>query len=185
MKVLALVGSPRREGNTAVLVQKVLEGIKSKDNKAEIELLFLNDLQIRPCQSCYSCLSSGICVQEDDMRLIYKSLATANILVVGTPIYMEYVSAQTKLFIDRLFSSAHEQRSSFQSGMRIVLVFTWGWDKIDGYDDVIDEVKGILTSGDRKVVGVVKGVGLRYRKTEALDLPELLKEAFEVGKKVA
>lgn len=185
MNVLALVGSPRREGNTAVLVQKVLDGIKSKNKKAEIELLFLNDLKIQPCQSCYSCLSSsGECVQDDDMRLIYKSLAKANVLVLGTPIYMDYVSAQTKLFIDRLFPYVHESPPPLQPGMKIVLVFTWGWDKIDAYDYVIKGIKEVLSRRDMKVVAVVKGVGFRYRKTEALERPELLKKAFDVGVKL-
>ena len=184
MRVLALVGSPRREGNTAVLVKKVLEGIESKNKDAETELLFLNEMKINPCQSCYSCLTAPECVQDDDMKLIYKSLAKANVLVVGTPIYMDYVTAQTKLFIDRLFPYTKESLPPLHPGMKIVLVFTWGWDKKDAYDYVIKGIKELLSRRDMKVVAVVKGVGFRYRKTEALEHPELLKEAFETGAKL-
>jgi len=181
MEILGIVGSPRREGNTAVLVRKVLEGAQTK--KVKTRLIYLNDLKIAPCQSCYFCLEKGgrWCRQKDDMQIIYKALAKTKILVWGSPIYMNYVTAQAKLFIDRLFPYVHNEHLRPKGLKKGVLVFTWGWQKEDGYDKIISEVKDIITVLDLEVVKVIKATGLRYRKTEVLQRPDILSEAFQTG----
>ena len=69
MKVLGITGSPRRGGNTDLLLAEFLRGAASKG--AEIKTIVLNDLSFIPCQHCDACLKKGICRYEDDMQLIY------------------------------------------------------------------------------------------------------------------
>jgi multimeric flavodoxin WrbA len=97
--VLGLVASPRKGMNTDTLVDKVLEGAKSIG--AVTEKIYLNDLQIKPCQACAQYPSPKFCWYEDGMEKIYNAVENADVLVIGTPAYYDGVSAQLKLVIDR------------------------------------------------------------------------------------
>jgi multimeric flavodoxin WrbA len=96
---LGLVGSPIRGGNVDLLVDQVLAGVASQG--VHIEKIFLNDLTIRPCQSCGPGVHAGHCRIDDDMRRVHALLDAADILILGTPVYFDTVSAQMKLMIDR------------------------------------------------------------------------------------
>ncbi len=99
MRATGFVGSPIRGGNVDVLVDRVLAGAASRG--AEIGKVFLNDLAIRPCQSCGIDNRSGACRIDDDMRDVHRLLAESDVIVLGTPVYFDTVSAQMKLMIDR------------------------------------------------------------------------------------
>lgn len=102
MKVLGIVCSPRKEGNTEILVRNALNA--ARENGAETELLLLADKQINPCDACDACLENGACIVEDDMQEIYQKLENADGLIFGTPVYFINVSAQAKAVIDRTYS---------------------------------------------------------------------------------
>lgn len=99
VKVLGIVASPRRKGNSEILLDKVLAGAFSKG--AKTEKVVLNNLSIRPCQGCERCRKNGICFIKDDMRGLYKKLKEANAIVVASPVYFGSITAQLKLMIDR------------------------------------------------------------------------------------
>lgn len=102
MKACGLVGSPVKGGNVDILVGRVLEGASSCG--AITEKLFLNDLAIRPCQSCGPRRpkeSLEFCRFEDDMEQVFEALQASDVVVLGSPVYFDTVSAQTKLMIDR------------------------------------------------------------------------------------
>ncbi len=96
---MGLVGSPRKGMNTDTLVTRVLEGVESRGAKKE--KIYLNDLEIKPCQGCDKSPAPDYCFYKDGMETIYKALETADFLVVGTPAYYDSISAQLKLLIDR------------------------------------------------------------------------------------
>jgi len=101
MKVLALVGSPRKKGNTSILIDKLLEGAISQN--CRVEKIYLYDMIIRSCVDCRNCAKESFtCCIEDDMKLLYGKLEEADVLVFGTPLYWYGPSAQMKLVIDRL-----------------------------------------------------------------------------------
>lgn len=185
MKVLALIGSPRKEGNTAVLVDKILTGIEGAKKEAKIDKYFLNELKIKPCQSCYFCIDRGGCAQKDDMQKIYQLLKTANIFILGSPIYMDYVSAQTKIFIDRLFPYIHPKAPKINENLKGILVITYGWDKEDVYDEVIKNIKKVLRWHKINILKTIKGYAYQYKKTEVLEDEILLKKAYLVGFQMA
>ena len=99
MKVLGIAGSPRRGGNTDLLLAEVLRGAASKG--AEVKTIVLNNLKIAPCQHCDACLEKGKCRIEDDMQMIYHELAEADRIVLASPIQFMGVTAQAKTMIDR------------------------------------------------------------------------------------
>lgn len=83
MKVLAVNGSFRKEGNTDIIIDKVLAGAKS--GGAETEKVFVDDLHINPCQGCLECRQEGVCRQEDDLRDVVRRIDEADAIVVGSP----------------------------------------------------------------------------------------------------
>ena len=99
LKVVGIVSSPRKKMNTDTLVAKVLEGAQSIG--AETEKIYLNDLEIKPCQACNRFPAPDYCFYRDGMEKIYDVLATADALVIGAPAYFGSFSAQLKLLIDR------------------------------------------------------------------------------------
>jgi multimeric flavodoxin WrbA len=99
MKVLGIVGSPRKGGNSDDLVDRVLEGAKSRGT--EVEKIYLRDLEIHPCQGAFSCEAAQRCILPDDMQKVYPKLREATGIVIGTPIYMGDVAAPLLNFLDR------------------------------------------------------------------------------------
>jgi len=99
MKVLGIAGSPRRGGNTDLLLAEVMKGAASRG--AEVKIIVLNDLTIAPCQHCDACLEAGKCRVEDDMQMVYRELEQADRIVLVSPIQFMGVTAQMKAMIDR------------------------------------------------------------------------------------
>ncbi len=99
MKSLGIAGSPRRGGNTDLLLAEVMRG--AADKGAEIKTLFISDLDIAPCQHCDACFEAGECNIDDDMQLIYRELTTADRLVLASPLHFMGLTAQIKAMIDR------------------------------------------------------------------------------------
>ena len=101
MKVLGIVGSARKNGNTDVLVRHVLQGVSSCG--IGTELIYLSDCCFTPCTGCEGCRDSFRCVKKDDMQLIYEKLEEAEGIVLGSPTYFYNMSSLTKAFIERLY----------------------------------------------------------------------------------
>ncbi len=103
MKILGIVGSQRKKGNTSALVQEALKPFKDKKNPAETELIFLGDYNIKSCTGCEGCKDTLRCVIDDDMQKIYPLITEADALILGSPTYFYNVSADIKAFIDRCY----------------------------------------------------------------------------------
>lgn len=101
MKILNLIGSPRKKGNTAILAQHLIDQLDT--DRFEVDTQFLNDVKIGPCIDCRACKKGDLkCVVMDDMQPIYTKLEASDIFIFGTPIYWFAPSAQMKCLIDRL-----------------------------------------------------------------------------------
>jgi multimeric flavodoxin WrbA len=99
VRACGFVGSPKRNGNVDLLVSEVLNGLSSRG--VEVVKVFLNDLSVRPCQSCGVDPRPKFCVFDDGMKMVYDALESSDVVVLGSPVYFDSVSAQTKLVIDR------------------------------------------------------------------------------------
>jgi len=102
MRILGIVGSARKEGNTEILVKEALEAARQAG--AETELVLVADKDIAPCDGCGACVENGICKIKDDMQEIYQKLEQADGVIFGTPVYFANVSAQTKAIMDRTYA---------------------------------------------------------------------------------
>jgi multimeric flavodoxin WrbA len=119
-KILGIVGSPRKGGNTDILVDEVLAGAKAAG--AEIEKVNLAKLTIHPCQGCNACAKLGKCFQKDDMENLFEKMAVSSTWVLGTPVYWWGPTAQFKAYLDRWYG----KESAFFSGKRIILAIPLG-----------------------------------------------------------
>ena len=117
MKVLGIVGSPRKDGNCDVLVKEFLNAVD-----AETEYIFLNEKELAGCNACMGCVE-GDCVIDDDGNEIIKALLDADVLVFSSPIYYGQITAQAKSFIDRFYQISRNPEKSLE-GKKVVTIFT-------------------------------------------------------------
>jgi multimeric flavodoxin WrbA len=100
MNILILSGSPRKSGNTELLVEAFVKGASQKHH---VEVVSVHDYKVNPCMGCNACFKNenNACIQKDDMCLIYDKMAVADMLVIASPVYFYGLSAQLKAVIDR------------------------------------------------------------------------------------
>lgn len=101
IKIVAFVGSPRKNGNVDTIIQKILDG--ATNTKTTIKKFYLNDMNIKGCQGCLYCRNVHDCAVKDDMQTVYDELKGADYVIIGSPVYICQVSAQTKLLLDRFY----------------------------------------------------------------------------------
>jgi multimeric flavodoxin WrbA len=99
MKILGIFGSPRRGGNTDILLEETLKGAEKEG--AEVDRIYLTDYAITPCKECHGCDQTGQCVILDDMQKIYPKLLESDIIILASPIFFYGVTAWAKALIDR------------------------------------------------------------------------------------
>jgi multimeric flavodoxin WrbA len=122
-RILAFSASPRKGGNSDILLDRVIQGAASPD--CDIEKIYLDDLSIRPCIACESCLKSidTPCVIDDDMAPLIDKIKVADGIIFASPIYFCSVNAQMKLLLDRM-TAVFDTNYDTLKGKKVVLVFT-------------------------------------------------------------
>jgi multimeric flavodoxin WrbA len=178
MKIIGFVASPRKEGNTAWIINKILEG--AKEQGAETQSWYFSDLDIKPCRSCYGCKQSDQCAINDDMQKIYDAIEHADALVLGSPVYMGQMSAQAKIFTDRLFAQYHPRFSpqfkEKNAGKKLILVFSQGNPDSSLFQVYFDYTKNMFQLLGFDVKGIHVVAGMRNGPAqERKDLPNVLK----------
>ena len=108
MKVIAVNGSPRKNWNTDILLQKALEGAKSKGT--DIEIIHLYDLNFKGCTSCFACKRKdskyiGHCAMKDELTSVLEKILECNVLFLGSPIYLGNITGQMHSFLERMIFS--------------------------------------------------------------------------------
>lgn len=183
-KVLVLLGSPRRKGNSAILAERIARGAESAG--AKVETLFIHGMKIAPCKSCYACQKprSKGCSIDDDMQAVFKKLLEAKAWVIASPVYWFTVSAQTKTWMDRCFALPAYAGNPF-AGKKIAIAMSYGGN--DPFDSgcvnafrMFQDAYGYVKA---EIVGMVYGSAMEaggIKRHEAL-----MQEAEELGKQLA
>ena len=187
-KIVVILGSPRKKGNSASLAESLIKG--AEENGAEVQTFFLQGMEIKPCNACDSCLKpdSG-CVIDDDMQKIYPAVISADSIVIASPIYWFTINAQVKLFIDRCYALITINQNSKEShafaGKKFGIILTYGdsdpfrsgaVNALRMYQDMLRYV-GAKISGT--IYGTAGGPG-QIRSNQ-----ELMEKAYRLGKKLA
>lgn len=181
MKILAILGSPRKNGNSEILARTIIDTIK-QHHSADVEYLRLAKTEISPCRGCGGCEKTGLCVIKDDMGDLYPKVDAADIIFLISPVYFYGISAQIKTFIDRFqarWSRKYLQEIRFRQednrkGYLISTAATHGKKVFDGsilvaksYFDAID-----VAYGGSFVVRGVDEKGALQDKAEELQRAE-------------
>jgi len=120
MRILGIVGSPRKNGNTEILMNEALNF--AREAGCETEMFLISDKQVAPCDACGSCFTVGSCVVQDDMQELYQMMERADGIIFGSPVYFGSVSAQTKAIMDRMFALLRQR--SLKDKVAAALVVT-------------------------------------------------------------
>ena len=180
MKVIGIVGSPRKNGNTNILVQQVLEG--AAEAGAETRNFFLNEMNYKGCQGCGYCKINDKCKIEDDLTELFDELASADGVVFGSPIYFGQFTGQMRLFIDRCFSLINADFSPrLPAGKKAVIIGTQGAPDAAAFKGVYDEFGGQISSFMRMdVKDTIVGIGY-HTPGEAKEDSVIMEKAKNTG----
>ncbi|MBP2643967.1 MAG: NADPH-dependent reductase [Firmicutes bacterium] len=175
-KVVAFIGSPRKNGNTSTVIGEILRGAQAAG--AETAVFDLYDLDIKPCMGCFTCRNEPTCSQHDAMAAIYEAIKKADAVVIGSPVYMRQVTGQTKTFFDRLFPLTEIMDTGFQPRFgtkKTIMVYSQGNPDPKAYATAFADNAGFMNSGGLDVVDTIVVAGNAVPKTEA----------FAIGQKIA
>jgi multimeric flavodoxin WrbA len=185
VKVLGLFGSPRRGGNTDILLEEMLKG--AEEVGAQIERIRISGLQFSPCMECHGCDETGECVLDDDMEKVYPKLLEADCVILASPIFFYGVTAWTKALIDRVqclwvrkyrLKLPPEEPKRRRKGFFISVGATKGTRLFDGAMLTVKyffDALGLDSAGQLLFTGV-------EAKGDIRNHPTALREAFEAGK---
>ncbi len=186
MKVLGIMGSPRRQSNTEILLDKALEG--AGEAGAEVEKVLASKLKISPCLEIYACRKDGDCAIKDDMQLLYKKLLEAGHIIFASPIFFYGITSQAKAVVDRcqaLWVRKHvlgmgKEDKRERRGVFISVGATRGTKLFDGAVLTVKyffDAIGVKYSGDLLVRGI-------DNKGQIKEHPTALKDAFRLGQEL-
>ncbi len=188
MRVLGIAGSPRRGGNTDLLLAEVMKGAASQG--AEVKTIVLNDLDITPCQHCDACQKKGVCRIKDDMQMVYRELEQADRVVLASPIHFMAVTAQMKAMIDRcqaLWARKYVLKMpplGDRRERRGLFVAVGGMKRASLFEPSLAIVRALFKVLDITYVGALTYPGIDEKGAIAKH-PDALKQAFLAGQKLA
>jgi len=187
MQVLALCASPRKGGNTDVLIDEALRG--ATDAGAKVEKITLQKLKLSPCSVCQKCKQpgfEGFCAQKD-VSDIFQKILNSDAIIIGFPIYAGRECAQLATFCDHWYCLEGTQ---FKLGGRALVIGVWGYAYVDTYDFIMTSIIDMLNSFGIIPVEAISACGFEgmlhgldnNRKAMILRFPKELEKAYQAGK---
>ncbi|RLI21920.1 flavodoxin family protein [Candidatus Bathyarchaeota archaeon] len=198
MKVLAFNCSPNMEkSNTALILNPFLEGIREEGG--EVELLYLRRLKINPCLGEFACWfkTPGKCIHNDDMEKVYPKLKEADILVFGTPVYIDGMPGPMKTLFDRMLPLGepfielrenhcrHPARNGKQR--KFVLVANCGFWEMDNFTPLLVHVKAICKNFGWEYAGALlrpHGGVFGYMLRKGFPVQDIVEAAKKAGREL-
>ncbi len=190
--ILILSGSPIRGGSTEIILERIADGIShSSIQPAESELVRLNDYQYLPCQSCGESPEPAWCIFKDEIEPVYDLYVNSDVVLFGSPIYFDTVSAQAKLFIDRCnclkpadFSENPEHHfKKILTKKRLGAMVLVGGERQD-IECARKVIAGFFKWTEVENCGCVAYSSVGLEPGTVADDPDKLQEAFALGQKI-
>ena len=177
MNILILAGSPRKGGNTDLLVEAFVKGASQKHH---VEVVFVRDYKVSPCMGCNACFRNEqhICVQKDDISIIYEKMASADMLVIASPVYFYGLSAQLKAVIDRCHNPI---RDTFKIKM-MALLLIGAATLPELFDSILTQYQLCLNFFKLEDAGRILVRGVKDKGD--INNTEVLKEGYELGQQI-
>ena len=183
MKIIALLGSPRPEGNSAVLAKAFLDACQSRG--AAVETHVLNKMQYKGCQACMSCKSkTEACILEDDMTPVYEAIRQADVLVIASPVYFGDFSGQLKTAFDRFYAYLDANFASrLPAGKQSVFILTQGMPEEEQFKDIFPRYEMFMKWFDFQKNHFIRACGLQ-EPGAVKDRPQALQQAVDLAQTV-
>lgn len=172
MMVLAINGSPRKDGNTYQMLSEVL---KSIGDEVERELIHLKDYELTPCDACYSCMEGKKCHIKDDIEKILDKMVEADAIIIGSPVYYGSITPEVRMLCDRIgFMSQGKLEDKI--GVPVTIARRWGH-----INAMMQIVTWFLNLGM-----IVPGPGGGWCSATAMDIDDFKKdkEGVEIAEKM-
>ena len=180
MKILAIQASPRTTRSmTRQLAGYVLAG--AADAGAETEMIDLCDYRIVPCTACDACSLNGVCINDDDVPALVARMHEADALVLGSPVYIDNVSGQAKVFFDRLADAIHYQQFAGKTGCSVATTAESGGESVVAYLNHVLNYLGAVSVGGMSVALGDDPAALDAAEPEARALGKKLADAVRDG----
>lgn len=189
MEMIAINGSPRKKWNTAMMLEKALEGAASKG--AQTSLFHLYDLNYRGCISCFGCkkrngASYGKCAVEDDLTPIFKKIEAVDALILGSPIYFSDVTGAMRSFMERLLFQylvyTNPRQTLFPKKIEVGLIYTMNAPEEEtkkiGYDRLFKTNANVM----KMILGRAESL-MSYETYQFDDYSKVVAEMFDVEKR--
>lgn len=182
-KILGIAGSPRKGGNTHILVSEILRG--AREVGARTELLSLSNLKIKECDACYTCWETEVCRINDGMKRIYKKLMDSDCIILATPMYWFGPTVLMKALIDRLLYFDCSKNKDKIKGKEAILATVFADEDSTTANSLLKMLTMTVEYLGMKLKGkiMVPGVG----EKGAINIKEKkkkLKEAFNLGRSI-
>lgn len=179
-KIIAFIGSPRKNGYTSKLIEEAIKGAESKG--AEVKIYDLNDDGIKGCQGCFYCRSHEGCATKDYLQPMYEDIKNADGIIFGSPIYFLQISGQSKQWLDRMFPMIEGTTFPFQArypGKKAVTVFSQGNENKDAFQATIQSVNSFFSMFGWELADSLLCTDTSSPNFKLSD--ELLKQAYIAG----
>ena len=178
--ILVVNGAIRVNGNTDILVNKIIEGSLSTGTK--ITIFNLREKRISNCIGCYKCMKKSTCSFQDDMTGIRSAMEKSDLIVLASPLYWCGVTGLMKTFIDRLFFYYHPQTRPLISGKRVLIITPMNQKDVSHESEVLVEFYNRLFNClGVKIVDMVFFSNI-MEKGVVLNKPNYLNQAYSIGK---
>jgi multimeric flavodoxin WrbA len=183
MKIVVVLGSPRPEGNSALLTQKMLEAAEGLG--VEVRKFFLNKMDFRGCQGCESCkTTSDRCVLEDELTEVLEAIKEADTLVLASPVYFGDISGHLKCFFDRTYSYLNPDFSSrLPSGKKAVFILVQAEPEEEEFSDIFPRYAHWLKLFGFSPIYRLRAMGVKA-PGDIKQQPHILEEAAALGREI-
>lgn len=177
--VLIINGATRINGNTDILVGKIIDGAKNAGLNPN--LIELRNKNISNCIGCYRCFKESECNFQDDMTKIRNQINSTELMILASPLYWCGVTGLMKTFLDRLFFYYHPRKKDLISGKKAIIVTPMNQKNVDFESEVLVEFyKRLLDRLGVKIMGMFFFSDI-MEKGAVLKKLEYLKQAYGIG----
>jgi len=179
MKAICIIGSPKSNGTTACVADRIIEGMKV--NNIDTKRYVLGEMDIKYCKGCMKCFESKKCIQNDDMNIIIKDLFDADIVLIASPSYWGDVTGQLKVFFDRStpLSDTNGETATPKGKVGISIAVRTG-QRVEENMHLINAIEHYYGHLGIKPIKRYTVEGVQYRE-DFQGKEDKVKEAFELG----
>lgn len=179
--ILGIIGIPRKGGNTEVLLEHILDGAKHEG--AQVDTLFLADMNIKECIGCHACWRGKPCTRNDDMNDTFDVITSADGFVFGTPVYWYGPTAIIKAFLDRFVYFNSPDHRGMVKGKPVILAVPFEEDNPEMADLTVQLFKKSFGYLEMDLAGTIIAPGVT-KVGEVRSKPAIMDEAFAAGQRI-